>query len=180
MKKSFALIPIMVFACTCLSAAQAQDIGTSFGVPNSSPPVIWPRGMSIETLSPNNLYPNGPQFGLSNTSGGFGLSGTGPSSGIGLAERTLSPLILQSLSNADDAIKRGITQLNVEEIKANSDIRSVLSNQYRREINATDRLMTSRRNTEKFEAQTLPGVDKILHDAPFTTDSILKDNLSGE
>lgn len=157
-----------------------QETGTSFGVPNSSPPVIWPRGMSIETLSPNNLYPNGPQFGLSNTSGGFGLSGTGPSSGVGLAERTLSPLILESLSNADEAIKKGISQLNVEEIKANTNIRSVLSQQYRRELASPNRMATSRRTVEKFEEQTLPGVDRILHDTPYTTDSILKDSLSGD
>lgn len=111
---------ISVF-CPFISALPvcAQDyLGTAFGFPNSSPPIQWPRGMSREALDPANLYPNGAQFGLSNTSGGFGSAGTSQISGVGLAERAL-PFFQQEELRDPFAYNKSLnSRFHIEQIKS--------------------------------------------------------------
>ena len=113
MKKFLILVTVTALLPSAPAFCQ-ETLGTGMGIPNSSPPVLWPRGMSLESLSPNNLYPNGPQFGLGNTSGGFGTSGSGPISGVGLTQRSVSPLVQQELRNSSSFVVK-LTALETAE-----------------------------------------------------------------
>ncbi|HEY9682920.1 MAG TPA: hypothetical protein V6C86_15195 [Oculatellaceae cyanobacterium] len=95
--KLLAMAALTLVELLALPSTAEEILGTGMGIPAASPPVLWPRGMSLEALNPDNLYPNGTQFGLSNTSGGFGTSGSGPMSGVGLSQRSVSPLVQREL-----------------------------------------------------------------------------------
>jgi len=64
-KKFLLIISILWATCSIPIYGQQENLGTTFG--NSSPGVFWPRGSSLETLGFGRLYPNGPEFELSNT-----------------------------------------------------------------------------------------------------------------
>ncbi len=172
MLKIFPLLYIILCSCASNVPAAAQD-GMNFGIPNSSPGVFWPRGMGIEALSPDALYPNGPQFGISNTSGGFGLSGSGPISGVGLEQRVVSPLVRQEFSQ-----RFSYTRILEEDFLQESRRGAALLNTSL----AGSVLMPSGSSVVNYfspppvqigSPQTFPNVDAILHDKPLSTDSVL-------
>jgi len=148
------------------------------GIPNSSPPVLWPRGMSIESLSPNNLYPNGPQFPLGNTSGGFGTTGTGPISGVGLAQRSVSSLVQQEMERPNAYLRRLSGLENMEALQGSNLLSKVLSGEFRTELLGTPALQPIGAAARTTGANyTLPSIDSVLQDQPATSETILKTNL---
>ena len=159
--------------------ACAQELGTNVGIPNSSPPVLWPRGMSIEALSPVNLYPNGPQFGLSNTSGGFGVTGSGPMSGVGLSQRSVSNLVQEELNRPYDFMRRLSGLENAEALRSRSLFSTVLGSQFRIEMPRPS--TTLFRDVESrlgaLAPQSLPSADSVLQDRPASVDAILRTGL---
>lgn len=156
----------------------AQELGTSFGIPDSSPGVFWPRGMSLGAVSQRRLYPNGPNFGLSNTSGGFGLTGTGPISGIGLEERSVAPLESSELMRSSYYGRRIIQNFGAESSRSNSIFGMVLGNRLRREMsNSFSPDYMPPPAGALVSPYSLPSVDSVLRDLPASTDSILKTNL---
>ncbi|MBX9686140.1 MAG: hypothetical protein K2X27_05530 [Candidatus Obscuribacterales bacterium] len=158
-----------------INSAGAQDVlGTSFGIPNSSPGVFWPRGMGIEALSPENLYPDGPNFGLGTTAGGFGTSGTGAMSGVGLTQRSVSPLVRRELRPAYSFEQRLTDIFHIESSSSNSLFASALARRSRREMLAPVSPDYARSQPGNLiTPYSLPNVDSILQDRPLGTDAIL-------
>lgn len=155
--------------------AQTQDIlGTSFGIPTSSPGVFWPRGMSLESLRPENLYPDGPQFGLGTTAGGFGSSGTGALSGVGLAQRSVSNMVRREMSKPYSFDQRLSEIFHVESVASSSLFAAVLASRSRREIfsSVTPDYLPGKPG-QLIVPYSLPSVDSILQDRSQSTDSIL-------
>jgi hypothetical protein len=157
------------------SFAQQSSNSIFLGIPTSSPGVFWPRAESLESLGFGRLYPNGPEFGLGNTSGGFGLAGTGPLSGVGLTQRSV-PSLEQAELDQPAITKRLVESLN--EQRSNFQILNsqVLSNTFRFEI---------QRGSVGQALQTGPIVrsddfisaDRVLKDQPARTEDILKSGL---
>lgn len=165
-------------AAQALSAASAQELlGTGTGIPQSSPGVLWPRGMSVEALSPVNLYPNGSQFGLSNTSGGFGMSGSGPLSGVGLAQRSVSPLVQMEMQIPNVFVNRPTILENAESQRSRSLLSLLLSSNFRAEMNRPSSLHTTEITRPIIQPYAMPTVDAVLQDRPMTPDSILRTGL---
>lgn len=161
---------ILQFGTACRAQ---EDLGTAFGLPNSSPGVFWPRGMSIDQLSPNRLYPNGPNFGLSTTAGGFGLAGTGPLSGVGLTERRLAPLAAQEMADPFGFNSRLLDAFSRESSLSASLFGSVLAGQARRQMQMTYTLAQPLPTTGTNITDPLPSVDSILQDRSSSVDAIL-------
>lgn len=160
------------------SAAPAQDaLGTNMGLPTASPGVLWPRGMSIESLSPNNLYPNGPQFPLGNTSGGFGTTGTGPISGVGLAQRSVSGLVQQEMERPNATLRRLSGLESAEALQGSSLLSKVLGTEFRTELLGSPSYQQVPAGNAAAAVYTLPSVESVLHDQPATTQSILRTDL---
>lgn len=158
----------------CLASASpvfADDtLGTNMGIPSSSPPVLWPRGMSDDALNPLNLYPNGPQFGLGNTSGGFGSYGSGPISGVGLAQRSLPNLIKEELERPYAFIRRLAMFESGEIYRSGSLFASILTSRAASRAPSSPVFLEPVHNGTPYN----PGLtDSILHDRPFSSDSIL-------
>jgi len=176
--------PRVFLAMTCLVAfqaatvcASAQDVlGTNMGIPNSSPAVQWPRGMSLEALSPSNLYPNGPQFGLSNTSGGFGTTGSGPISGVGLAQRSVSSLVQQEFARPSYVSKLSALE-SAEALRGRSILSTVLGSRLETEMSRPSFVIPGQAGPGIVAPASLPSVDSVLQDRPASTDAILRTNL---
>lgn len=153
-------------------ASQAQEdvTGMSFGIPNTSPGAFWPRAMSAAQLSPEKLYPNGPNFGLGNTSGGFGVSGTGPLSGVGLTERRINPLAAQEMSNSSYNRRLG-EMFQQESALSGSIFSAVLAGQARRQMQSP--FVPTGPQVRMLISDPLPSVDAVLRDNPSSVDSIL-------
>jgi len=158
-----------------IAFAQQTNSNIFLGIPNSSPGVFWPRAESLETLGFGRLYPNGPEFGLGNTSGGFGLAGTGPLSGVGLTQRSV-PSLEQAELDQPAITKRLVESLN--EQRSNFQILNsqVLSNTFRFEIqrgSVGQALQTS----PVLRSNDFISADRVLKDQPARTDDILKSGL---
>lgn len=150
--------------------AQEDVTGMSFGIPNTSPGAFWPRAMSAAQLSPDKLYPNGSAFGLGNTSGGFGVSGTGPLSGVGLTERSLNPLAAQEMSTP--SMNRRLNEMFFQESALSGSIFSaVLAGRARREMQSP--FVPTGPQVRMLMSDPLPSVDAVLRDSPPSVDSIL-------
>ena len=160
-------------------AARCQDmLGTHIGIPESCPTVLWPQGMSLEALSPNNLYPNGSQFGLSNTSGGFGMFGSGAMSGVGLAQRTVSLLVQEELERPTVFIRRLSELERAEAIRSGSQFSLALSQQYSPAASGRAVPLLPRESRPALSAPwSMPSVDATLKDRPATVDSILNTGI---
>jgi hypothetical protein len=173
------LLLILTFASASQSllGASAQELGTNIGIPQNSPGVLWPRGMSIEALSPQNLYPNGPQFGLSNTSGGFGMTGSGPVSGVGLAQRSVSPLVQREFQSSSMFVNKLSVLETAESARSSSLLSSITSTQFRIEMNRASLLQSVENSRPIIQSYSLPTVDSVLGDRPASADSILKTGL---
>ncbi len=151
--------------------ANAQDaLGTNMGIPSSSPPILWPRGMSLEALSPDSLYPNGSQFGLSNTSGGFGMSGSGPLSGVGLAQRSVPSWVSTELERPYAYLRKLSALETAEVIRSQTLFSGALTGQTR----SQSFLSTFASGRDMSAPAGLPSVDSVLLDKPATTDAILR------
>jgi hypothetical protein len=160
--------------------AYSQNLlGTSVGIANSSPAISWPRGLSFDSLGPNNLYPNGPEFGLSNTSGGFGLISSGPVSGVGLTRKSLSEFVQQEIVQPYNFHKRLTDIFNSEAASSSSILELALGSRFRTGLQRGSL-------ADKFEDSSighliapvsLPNVDSILKDKPASPDSLLQTNL---
>jgi hypothetical protein len=171
------LLPILPFLGIAVLPVGSQDIGgTNVGIPNSSPPILWPRGMSIEALSPGNLYPNGPQFGLSNTSGGFGMYGSGPVSGVGLAQRSVSSLVREEMERPYEYINRLANMESLEVLRSQSLFSAALSNSARSELPQVSDFQFEMRQGMT-GSYGLPNVDAVLQDRPTSVDAVLRTNL---
>ncbi len=179
MKNFHQLVSGFVICCLALPPALSQEnLGTSFGIPNSSPGVLWPRGMSIESLSPSNLYPNGSRFGLSNTSGGFGMSGSGPISGVGLTERAVSSLVQEELAHPYAYIRQLSVAGNAEAMRSVSLFNTALGGQFRTEMPRQSALYPSIYSAQGLiNPYALPSVETVLHDSSASTDAILRTGL---
>lgn len=175
----FSIAPAVIFAASSFVPAYAQEpLGTSMGIPQSSPPVLWPRGMSIESLSPQNLYPNGPQFGLGNTSGGFGSTGTGPISGVGLAQRAVNPLVQQEMQSSNSFVNKTTILEIVERSRSQTTLSAVTNLDFRVQMGRTSlSLHTIEVNRPLIQPYSIPNADAVLHDQASTTDSILRTGL---
>jgi hypothetical protein len=140
------------------------------GIPNSSPPVFWPRGMSVEALSPENLYPNGPQFGLGNTSGGFGSYGSGPISGVGLAQRALPTLMSEELEHPYFFVRRMYLLDSAEALKSHALFASILAGRGSSAANQAQPFKTQFYLSSPYSSAL---TDSILYDRPASVDTIL-------
>lgn len=152
--------------------AQAQEdvTGTGFGIPHSTPGAFWPRAMSATQLGPGKLYPDGPNFGLGNTSGGFGLTGSGPLSGVGLTERSINPLTAREMSTP--SLNRRLGEMfQQESILSGSIFSSVLAGQARREMQSP--FTPTGSQVQMLMSGPLPSIDSVLRDKPSSIDSIL-------
>jgi hypothetical protein len=171
-----------IAACLWLLATQPvaaqENLGTAFGIPNSSPGVFWPRGSSLETLGFGKLYPNGPEFGLGNTSGGFGVTGSGRLSGVGLAERSVTPLVQEQMDRPYESTQRLTDAFKSESSRAAGVFSSALGDQFRSQIRvgSIDQIggTVSVPVPQLVQPTALPSVDAVLQDAPATTNSVLK------
>ena len=173
---------VFVTSCWCLSflpMSAQETLGTSFGIPNSSPGVFWPRGSSVETLGFGRLYPNGPEFGLSNTSGGFGVTGTARMSGVGLAERSAPTFVQEQINTPYTSTQRLTDAFNAENTRAAGTFSSLIGNQFRSQvpIGSAGQTQSSSSPSPLFQSIALPTLDAILQDRPATSDSILKTGL---
>jgi len=159
--------------------AQEQNLGTSFGIPNSSPGVFWPRGSSFETLGFGRLYPNGPEFGLGNTSGGFGVAGTGRYSGIGLAERSVPGFVQEQLERPYANTQHLVDLFNEQSGNSKTLLSTLLGGQFRGEIQRGS--VAQRFDTigadQPASLYALPSVDFTLRDRAQSSDAILQTGL---
>ena len=184
---SMKIFRIMIFVSAAAVAAllsvgkvvaQEDSLGTAAGIPNSSPGVLWPRGSSVETLGFGKLYPNGPDFGLSNTSGGFGTTGSGRMSGVGLAERSVSPLVQEQLERPYNNIQRLNDDFTRESAKAQSTFSDALSGQFRTEIQRGSVAPAYQPSSgQLIRPYALPSVDSVLQDGAPSPDGVLKTGL---
>lgn len=163
----------------CLPLSAQETLGTSFGIPNSSPGVFWPRGSSVETLGFGRLYPNGPEFGLSNTSGGFGVTGTARMSGVGLAERSVPTFVQDQMSTPYTNTQRLTDAFNAENSRAAGTFSSAISSQFRSQMagGTANQTQNSINPSPIFPSVALPSMDSILQDRPATSDGVLKTGL---
>jgi len=177
---SLSLLMCLMLWSTISLPAYCQEtpvtvVGTSIGIPDNCPTVLWPRGMSIEALSPNNLYPNGGNFGLGNTSGGFGMSGSGTMSGIGLAERTVNNLVQEQFQQPNYYVNR-ISQMEVVESKrSGSQFGLALSSQS--QVLPRPKPFLLKPAVPGLTPFSLPAVDAILKDSSPSVDSVLKSGI---
>ena len=158
---------------TVLAPVKAQT-GMGFGIPNSTPGAFWPRAFSIEQQSPSNLYPNGPQFGLSNTSGGLGTSGTGEMSGVGLEQRSVSLLVREEMCDLYSFGRQLRESFGRESLRGSSIFSTVLAGRFRSQMNSSAYPHYQMGNPGLITPYALPSVDSILHDNSANTDSILR------
>src|SRR5579875_80481 len=173
-RKSVLLLLVGAFWTVAAGPSSAQEmLGTNMGIPTSSPTILWPRGMSIEALSPNNLYPNGAQFGLSNTSGGFGTSGSGPISGVGLAQRSVSSLVQEELERPYSYIQRLSSGEGAEATRSQSLFSSILGTRFRAEMPKSE-WSEPISSQNLISPSALPTTDSVLSDRPATVDAILR------
>ncbi len=169
-KTSSSLALCLLVSAQARLEAQQDDTGMSFGIPNSSPGAFWPRAMSAAQLSPDKLYPNGAGFGLGNTSGGFGVSGTGPLSGVGLTERSINPLAAREMSTP--SMTRRMGEVFAQESALSGSIfSSVLAGQARRQMQSP--FVPTGPQVKMLMSDPLPSVDSVLRDNPASVDSIL-------
>jgi hypothetical protein len=170
------IIILATLVALLANPAVAQDnLGTSFGLPNASPAVSWPHGSSLEVLGgTNRLYPNGPEFGLSNTAGGFGMIGSGPMSGIGLVQNSVSPLVREELERPLSDSKRLTDVFRGEAARSSLLYSTVLSGQFRSELARPESFQIG--NEAGYLFSSLPNVDSVLGDQAATTESILKNS----
>ncbi len=159
-------------------------ITTTFGIPSSSPGVFWPRGSSIESLGFGRLYPNGPEFGLSNTSGGFGLLGSGPVSGVGLAEKTVPTFVQEQMSRSYSNTMHLTDTFNRERAAFKETVlTTAISNEFRSEMQKSRTAQNKEIPIPDVPLQlntqltALPSVDRVLQDQMPNTDAILKTGL---
>jgi hypothetical protein len=155
--------------------AQEQNLGTSFGIPNSSPGVFWPRSFSVESLGFGRLYPNGPEFGLGNTSGGFGVA-AGRYSGVGLAERSVPGFVQEQLDRPYANTQHLVDLFNEQSGSSKILLSALLSGQFRGEI---QRGSVAQRfdiigADQPASLYALPSVDFVLRDRAQSSDAILQ------
>jgi hypothetical protein len=169
-------ISVLLASLNAALPANAQDkLGTSFGLPNTTPSVAWPHGVSLESLGGiNRLYPNGPEFGLSNTSGGFGMIGSGPMSAVGLVQNSVSPLVREELERPFSAGKELTDIFKGEAARNTALISSILSGRFRTEL-AKDQIFEPAKVTQM--GISMPNVDAVLRDQPFDPDAILNSSF---
>ncbi len=173
------VMAISIWLLAVSSLAAEENLGTSFGIPNSSPGVFWPRGSSVETLGFGRLYPNGPEFGLSNTSGGFGTTGAGRLSGVGLAERSVSTMVREELERPYANTQRLTDAFSSERNRAATVFNTAISNRFRSEIKigSLSELSNSASSIPLVQTVPLPSPDAVLQDKPATSDAVLKTGL---
>jgi hypothetical protein len=152
-----------------------ENLGTSFGIPTSSPGVFWPRGSSLETLGFGRLYPNGPEFGLSNTSGGFGVTGAGRLSGVGLAERSVPTFVQEQLERPYANTQHLTDAFNNASIQFSSTISSQFRSQMR--VGSLSRGSESESSAPLVQSVALPSVDMVLKDRPASADAVLRTGI---
>jgi len=133
--------------------------------------------MSADALGGNNLYPNGPQFGLSNSSGGFGMIGSGPLSGVGLSQRSVSNLVRDELERPYAYIRRLSEILTGDSGRSAQLFSSILGGQFRGEIPRDWQRLEAGTAGQLMMPTPLPSVDTILRDSPASPDSILQTKL---
>ena len=170
---------ISSLVCASSAIAQQENLGTSFGIPSSSPGVFWPRGSSIESLGFGRLYPNGPEFGLSNTSGGFGLKSSGPVSGVGLTERSVPVFVREQFEHPHTSIQRLTDAFNRERNFSATLFSTAISSQFRAEMQKSPMAKNKEISAPEPPPQlyVLPSIDRILQDEMPNPDTILKTAL---
>lgn len=171
--------PIFAAFALCSSfllPTQAQDTGYFFGIPNNSPGIFWPRGMSQEALSPSNLYPNGTNFGLGTTAGGFGMAGSGPISGVGLAQRAVSNLVQIEMERPYTFFGQQTERFASESARSSAIFGAALGTGFRTEMQSRSERF-SRSPLQTTIPSPLPSVDVILNDSLPSTDAVLKTNF---
>jgi len=153
-----------------------ENLGTAMGIPNGSPGIMWPRGSSLESLGTGRLYPNGPEFGLSNTSGGFGVTGTGRASGVGLAERTLPGLAGQELDRPFTEFRRLTDAFSAERSRSSNLFSTAVGGQFRFEMQRSSFGLTQEAGVGGglVQPSQFTSIDATLQDRSSSADSILK------
>lgn len=165
---------LIVLLISLLPAAAQDSLGTSFGVPNTTPSVSWPHGLSLESLGGiNRLYPNGPEFGLANTSGGFGMIGSGPMSAVGLVQNAVSPLVRSELERPFDANKRLTDIFRSEAARSSALFSSTLGGPFRAALATGFAVQTLKTGTTIHMGISMPSVDSVLQDQPASLEAIL-------
>lgn len=177
-KLSALLIVFLVCVAPCRAQSTVDVTGSSVGIADTAPP-FWPHGSSLESLGFGALYPNGPQFGLSNTSGGFGAPGEGRTSGVGLSHGGVSMLVQQELQRGNVSTERQIGVFRLESARSASLFSSILGGQFRLE-------MSQWFAGEEFEPwderqalvpSSVPSPGSILQDTAPSMESILNPSL---
>jgi hypothetical protein len=172
----FKVVCALIALLNGLLPATAQDrLGTAFGLPNTSPSLAWPHGGSLENLGGiNRLYPNGPEFGLSNTSGGFGMIGSGPMSAVGLVQNSVSPLVKAELERPFSAGKQLTDIFKGEAAHSSALLSTVLAGRFRAEL-AKDQIFEPASTTQM--GISMPSVDFVLRDQPASSDAVLNSSF---
>lgn len=173
------LLTFLVFSTLTMPAMAQENLGTTFGIPNGAPAVFWPKGMSRESLSPSNLYPNGPEFGLSNSSGGFGMIGSGRMSGVGLARRAVSGLVAEELRKSSASDGHATDMFSVENLRKRYLLDQTLtSSSFRHDMRkATTIMVDDLTPNSLFEPYRLPSIERVLQDRAPSVDSVLQTSL---
>ena len=175
----------MLTKCIIVLAIALQSIlptcaqNTNFGIPSNSPAVLWPRGFSQDYLGFDRLYPNGPEFGLSTTVGGFGLIGSGPVSAIGATRTTVQVWVRQEQIRPYTNLRRLTDIFNAERGREYALLNVALMKSFSSELQRGATLAST--ETGISGRVISPAVsqsnDFILRDQPASPDSILNPNL---
>lgn len=159
------------------SGVAQENLGTPTGVPSYSPGVMWPRSFSLESLGTGRLYPNGPEFGLSNTSGGFGSTGTGRVTGVGLSERSVSGMVQEEMERPYILFRHVTDSFNSERFASSTVFSAALGNQFRSRLQSGSLSADSGYAQPAIQTDRPSGVDSVLQDKPATPDAVLKTGL---
>lgn len=177
MRKLLALV-IVFLACPapCRAQSSVDVTGSTVGIADTAPP-FWPHGSSIETYGVNSLYPNGGQFGLSTTAGGFGAPGEGRTSGVGLSQAGVSFLVQDELVKANTSVSRQTSAFRSESAFSSSLFSSILAGRFRLEMSRAMDQDVWQTGAGGLLPASVPSPSSILQDQPQTTENVLNTGL---
>jgi hypothetical protein len=158
-----------------------SPLGTSYGFPgNSSPAFLWPLGNN--PVGGPALYPNGPSYGLSNSSGGFGGVGNGTPSAIGAIEPTVSNQQRLEFESANSALLRQEDIFNTQFAATNALLSGITGGVLAAQMSKTEPYHYSAGSiTTTLVPLQLQGgtinIDKVLNDSINAANTILSPNM---
>jgi hypothetical protein len=175
-KLSALVIAFLACPAFCLAQSTVDVTGSTVGIADTAPP-FWPHGSSIETYGVNSLYPNGGQFGLSTTAGGFGAPGEGRTSSVGLSQSGVSFLVKEELEKGNSAVIRQTSAFRSESAFSSSLFSSILAGRFRLEMSRAMDQDVWRTSAGGVIPASVPSPSSILQDQPQSTENVLNTGL---